>query len=372
MTTPHDEVITELLDELGPFRGEIRLLGRVSDPLIGNSSDKEVFFFIPDLHLLSPARQRRFDKYCFNYSDSGLLVKLLTRMANVKKKWGRDGEHKLVTIQTGDFFDMWRECPGLTGTVDVPDDAHGELRDILYRGVDRGKPCLKATIILGNHDTDNGTPLQEVSFHLKTYNRAEQNNPFLFATHGDAFDILETVVPEPVKEFGVAFVGNLTPVNKYPVGNWGQHAAKINKPIKDLDQSITEPEHSLSVPAGAPMVSPGQPLPPLMCQEIMSPDQAQHGLFGKIYRSLDVAKQNNLPGQHVKIVAIGHTHKAAMVLCKPEDDKRPLVLMDVGAWIEKCRYKLAEGGEVIEPSAQLGVVHGNDARIYQIRVPAAG
>jgi len=147
----------------------------------------------------------------------------------------------------------------------------------------------------------------------------------------------------------------------------------MNNPIKDLDQSITEPEHSLALPVGAPRVMPGQSLPPLLCQKIASPDQVQHGLFSNIYKSIDVAKQNNLPGQHVKIVAVGHTHKAAMVLCKPEDDKRSLVLMDVGAWIEKCKYPLAESGDVVtEPSAQLGVIHGNDARIYQIRIPAAG
>jgi hypothetical protein len=46
------------------------------------------------------------------------------------------------------------------------------------------------------------------------------------------------------------------------------------------------------------------------------------------------------------------------------------VLMDIGAWIERCTYPLAEGGVVSEPSAQLGVIHGNDARIYQIRIPA--
>jgi hypothetical protein len=42
--------------------------------------------------------------------------------------------------------------------------------------------------------------------------------------------------------------------------------------------------------------------------------------------------------------------------------------MDNGAWIEQCTYRLAEGGQVTEPNAQLGVIHGNDVRIYQIRV----
>jgi hypothetical protein len=37
-------------------------------------------------------------------------------------------------------------------------------------------------------------------------------------------------------------------------------------------------------------------------------------------------------------------------------------------WIEQYTYRLAEGGQVTEPSAQLGVMHGNDVRIYQIRI----
>ncbi len=365
----HDEIISAILEILDPLKGEIRLLGRVNDPCISNSSDREVFFFIPDLHLLSPARQPRFGKYGLNYSESGLIAKLLQRMAILRNSWELRDNRKLVTIQLGDFFDMWREFPGRAQPAGIPDDAHGELRDILYRGIDRGKPCLKATMVLGNHDTRNGVPLPEIPFKLKTFNRAQDERPFLFTTHGDAFDILETTVPEPIKEFGVYFIGSSTPSNKYWVGDWGKYAGKINKPLKDLELAINEPEHLLESEAGAPKVTPGQELPPILCQVITSPDEAQHKFFRKIYQSIDLAAENNLPGQYVRIVAIGHTHKASMVLYKPEDDGRPLLLMDVGAWIENCVYPLAEDNRVVtEPSAQLGVIQGNDARIYQIRL----
>jgi hypothetical protein len=157
-------------------------------------------------------------------------------------------------------------------------------------------------------------------------------------------------------------------INKYPIGYWGKYAGKINKPLKDLEQAITEPEHDLGMVKGALQVVPGQTLPSIFCQVVMSPDESQHKFFKKIYQSIDIAEENNLPGQYVKIVAIGHTHEASMVLCKP-DYGRPMLLMDIGAWIEKCTYPLAESGEhITEPSAQLAVIHGNDARIYQIRV----
>jgi hypothetical protein len=369
MTNAHNDVVSALSEVLNPIRGEIRLLGRVDDPLVGNPSDKEVFFLIPDLHVLSTARQERFGKYGFNYSDSGLLVKLLQRMAALRKSWDLSGDRKLVTVQIGDFFDMWREFSGVAKPAEVSDDAHGDLRDVLYRGIDRGKPCLKATMILGNHDTRNGIPLPEIPFKLKAFNRTDDDKPFLFFTHGDAFDILETTLPEPIKEFAVYFVGSLTPKNKYWVGNWGKYAGKINKPLKDMESAITEPEHAVGTGAGSPQVIPGQDLPSIFCQEIDSPDKAEHIFFKQIYESIDVAEENNLPGQHVRIAAIGHTHKAFMTLYRPGNGKRPLILMDVGAWIEQCSYPLAEGGgPVSEPSAQLGVIHDNDARLYQIRI----
>lgn len=369
----HDEVISALLKVLTPMNGEIRLIGRVSDPLLGNQSDKETFLFIPDLHLLSPSRQEHFGKYSFNHAGSGLLQKLLRQMARLKESWQQRGDHKLVTIQLGDFFDAWREFPGFTQAHIVPDNAHGRLRDILYRGIDRGKSCLKAVIILGNHDTDNGIPLAEVPFRFKAFNRARDRKPFLFATHGDAFSILETVLPEFIKEFAVNFIGKLTPVDKYWIGDWGKMAAKINKPVNEMEEAITEPEHSLDTVTGAPIVLPGKSLPSLLCETIAAPDDTESKYFKKIYDSIEYCAEKNLPGQHVKVAAIGHTHKASMVFCKPshQGSGRPLALMDVGAWIENCRYPLEENGEItLEPSAQLGVMHGNDARIYQIRVPA--
>jgi hypothetical protein len=366
----HDEIISSMLEVLNPPRGEIRLLGRVNDPLLSNPSEKEVFFFIPDLHLISPERQRRFGKYGFNYQDERLLLQLLQKLAELGESWTISGNNKLITIQLGDFYDMWREFSGIADPGAVKDDSNGELRDILYRGRYRGKPCLKSTMILGNHDTRNGIPLQEVGSQLKAFNRTDDDRPFLFMTHGDAFDILEITVPEPIKEFAVYFVGDQTPVNKYPIGNWGKTSGKINKTLGDLDAAITMPEHLLSQPGYAPKVLPGQLLPDTFCHEISSLDEADNRFFKKMYESIDIAKENNMPGQYVRIIAMGHTHHASMILCRPADNSRPMVLMDVGAWIEKCQYSLADdGGTVTEPSAQLGVICGNDARIYQIRLP---
>ncbi len=371
----HDQIISAWLNVLEPKNGEIRLFGRVNDPLIGNTSDKEVFLFIPDLHLISPQREKDFKEYRFNYPKSGLLAKLLEEMIRLKDRWEHQGDHELFTVQIGDFFDMWREFPGSNQSYNIPDGAHGELRDILYRGEDRGIPFLDATMILGNHDTANGIPLPEIDFQLKVFHPTEDNtNPFLFVTHGDAYDFIETTVPEDIRAFMVNLVGNLTPVHEYSIENWGKMAAKINKPMKDLKKAITEPEHSIEIRTGAPKVLPGNSLPPIFCEEITTPDQSKNKYFKKIYDSIGEAAKKRLPGGNIRVAAIGHTHVASMVFCKPENDERPLLLMDAGAWIERCKYFFEENGNVsdkprTEPSAQLGVLHGNDARIYQIYIP---
>jgi hypothetical protein len=368
---PHDEIISSLLQVLGPLNGEIRLLGRVSDPIIGNPSEREVFFLIPDLHLLSPQRRQRF-KYGFNHSESSLLAGLLERIATLRNSWEAVQNKKLVTVQLGDFFDLWREFPWSAKPAEIPDDACGDLRDILYRGVDRGGPCLKATMLLGNHDTKRSDPLKEIPFRYKFFNRPQDGKPFLFGTHGDAFDILETTLPDAVEEFGVYFSGRFVEPNKYPIMEWSKKTAGINKSIANLEKAITDPEHNLEASDGAIQITPESSLPPFVCQEIPSPDNTANPYFEKLYRSIDIAEEKDLPGQYVRVVTMGHTHKASLILCRPSG-KRPMLLMDVGAWIENCTYPLAENGVVVtEPSAQLGVIHGNDVRIYQIRLPQGG
>jgi hypothetical protein len=103
-----------------------------------------------------------------------------------------------VTVQIGDFFDLWRELGPFQTIRSIADDAHGDLRDILYRGALRGEPCLEAVMLLGNHDTHDGSPLPEIPLMLKAFNRPTHpaDKPFLFMTHVDAFDILELDVPE--------------------------------------------------------------------------------------------------------------------------------------------------------------------------------
>jgi hypothetical protein len=63
MTSPHDEIARAILEVITPHGGELRLLGRLADPVIENASEREIFFFVPDLHMLSPERTKKFGAY---------------------------------------------------------------------------------------------------------------------------------------------------------------------------------------------------------------------------------------------------------------------------------------------------------------------
>lgn len=368
--TAHDEVAQTLLSVLEPIGGELRLLGRiVGDEIIGNRSPKEVFFFVPDLHVISAARQASFGNYSFNHGPARLLVLLLQEMARLREDWEDDGTHKLVTVQIGDFFDMWREFGGSAQPERIGDDECGDLRDLFYRGVLRNRPCLKATMILGNHDTKRGFPLQEIPFQLKAFNRDAAGQPFLFVTHGDAFDVLEQALDDWLQEFVVHFLGTLTPVNKYPVAHWGRMAGQLNRTLGELADCIMKPCQEVVLANGAVAVRPGQPLPDRLVKEVADPEAEDQDAFARYWRaSRDAARQFD-SAKKLRVVVVGHSHCPAMLLHEPQDGGSPLLLMDVGAWIEKCDYPLEEGDHAIEANAQLGVIHGNDARLYQVRVP---
>lgn len=363
----HEEVVAEILAALGPNGGEVRLIGRVSDPVLGNPSMKEVYLFVPDLHVLSPGAATRY-KYKFNHEDKRILVKILTQLTGLRARWEMNGPNKLVTVQLGDFYDLWRE-----GSRDVLFEWQSELRNLLYRGGDLSpmKPYLNATMMLGNHDTLEGQPLEGIKLNVKWYNRVMEgapDKPFLFATHGDTFDLLEKEVDDPIQEFLVYWLAPAHGSGTKPLSTWAQLSERYNANPKSMKFRIQKEEHDLR--HGAPeavTVRPGSEavLPSIMAQTIAAPDEAAHDFFEKMYESLQAADPGAIC-EKVRIAVIGHTHHARMVFLNSAG-RRPLLLIDAGAWIEKCRY-LHAGKEVVEESAQLAVVHGNDARLYQISI----
>jgi len=376
MPTPHEEIAAALLTVLQPLNGELRLLARLSNPLINNPSEKETHLFIPDLHLLTPDRHAEY-AYGFNYSESDpgftrseLLAALLASLCRLSSTWDRQGDGELMTVQLGDFFDLWRQFPGDVDQSQIQ-DSHAQILDLLYRAAFEGsEECLEAVMLLGNHDTRKGEFLDGIQFTRNYLNEDANGKPFLFANHGDVFDLIEHL-PDALKEFAVDYFSGTHQVSTYELGALSEAAAKYNG-AQDFRFAITQPDHDLAVDAAIAIRDPAAALPERFCEEIAAPEEAAEQHFGKYYQAIDDAAAKDLMGQHVRVVVMGHTHMARMVLYEP-DQGRPMLLMDVGAWIERCTYPIADNGATInvpsEPSAQLGVINGNDARIYQIHLP---
>ena len=200
----HDELLTAWYRVLEPLGGEVRLLGRLDDPLVGNGDSDDVHLFVPDLHLLSPARAADYGPYNFNYRESRLLAKLLGETADLRVSWS--GQRALFTYQLGDFIDVWREFPDGHAVQLASPETHKELRDLLYLGSFGPNPdrCLGATLLLGNHDTRRGRHLSECKFQLVAHNRSPDGRPFLRVLHGDVFDWVERL-PEELRNIGVWF-----------------------------------------------------------------------------------------------------------------------------------------------------------------------
>ncbi len=364
----HDEVAGAILRALRKHGGELRLLARLVDPVLGNPSDREVYFFVPDLHLVSLARRRRFASYGFNHEDREVLADVLEELAVLRSDWRDEGGHKLVTFQLGDFLDLWREFPRKIDAAQL-DGEHRRIRDLLYRGRFRGGLDLRATMLLGNHDTKGGRALPEVTFQFRAFNWTEQGGlPFLFATHGDAYDVVERLVPDPIAELAVYLIDGLTPVNKYDLGTWAKAAEKNNKKLSEMNRSIMKPLHELELVEAAPVVVPGEPLPERLLQETDDIGEVRGGRFTPFYEAFLQASPESA---NVRLMVTGHSHQASLSLYAPADGSRPMVFLDAGGWIERCAYPLSETETADEPCAQLAVVNGNDARIYQLRVGVA-
>ncbi|MCP5108281.1 MAG: hypothetical protein GY950_33150, partial [bacterium] len=66
----------------------------------------------------------------------------------------------------------------------------------------------------------------------------------------------------------------------------------------------------------------------------------------------------------LRTAVIGHTHHARITT--DQRDGKFFALVDCGAWIEKSTA-VTGGEETVIKNAQIGVLHNNDVRIYQLQ-----
>jgi UDP-2,3-diacylglucosamine pyrophosphatase LpxH len=372
----HDDILAALQGEfpsgsLGAPPDGVLLVARLREPGLG-MSDPTPYVFIPDIHLAPGADSRRFPWVTARDSQ----VELLTRLAELLGRLrGRDPN--LMVWQLGDCFDLWR-TDGVGGDpeadVAATQAAHGPLFSALF-------DHAGARLLAGNHDqelVDFPLPGGPQAMNTIFLDRPGGTADTLLA-HGHQFDPLEAL-PRKFKEFFARGATELVPPTARSMleaanPHWKPEPVTTPPPHRpsDANQFLhfgLRRDNSVPLLADAVNVVPYVP--------VRDPAKAFIDSFGGGGRKPTVdgprqtfftdiawyAQQMSSPGgKDVRLVAIGHTHRARIVRGKRPDGTL-FVLMDCGAWVGTSF--LSDELDAPMANGQIGVKVGDEIRIYQL------
>ena len=343
----HETFLDGLLKD-PPWR--VRLVARLAHGLIKNPDRKTLYVFIPDLHLVS---EKKLDNYSYHFNRRENFYRMLFRVQEVRDALRQKG-NELEVIQLGDVYDLWRDETRKPNRI-IDDYVH--ILGKLYRY----GTGLRGRILIGNHDADMVGARQH---YLRLFLPKEDRGAFCLAMHGDWFDPVEKL-PDWLKRFGVVMGGKIPQANKYPLGE----IRKILRSQAERADGFRD-RIRLRTTAGLGKLRgvqhPKTELPRILNVRWTSRKKGKVHPYLASTRKVVHANRNREGASPawpmVRLVVIGHTHHARISVDDTTDPNHPVALMDCGAWIE--RYKDQKGDKY--PNCQLGVVAGNDIRIYQL------
>lgn len=327
----------------GPERG-LRLVARYADANLGLPPGR-ARLFIPDLHLLSTKAGKEFPKTGFKLKTD--LIRFLKALAAFKN--ANPGE--LQVFQIGDIFDVWRVSGpgGSKWKVDDISADHGEVLSLLLFGPPMG---CRASILAGNHDYDLHNLSEWNAPRFWFLNDSPAGTADALAIHGDCLDFAENFFPDALQEFGVKLAKQASS---------GQHELD-HEDLQDV-LALNDTISRKDVPIGVARADLRSGAGPGGERFNLVPWTKTVGKVGKYYEAaLSIAKELQPRGRDIRLVICGHSHDARIVVGE-RGDGAPFVLMDCGAWLGECRFETTSPWR---PSAQVGVLVGNDARIYQM------
>src|SRR6266540_487094 len=133
-----------LLNLLRNMTRRVWLVARLRDDRLGFPSDKRLFVFIPDVHLVSRTRRAS-----FNYGTNSIpmLTQLCLNLKVMKSQLA--GDEELDLYQLGDLLDLWRQTTKqsdhLSAAAVISND-YPELMGALRH------TSLDCQFLFGNHD----------------------------------------------------------------------------------------------------------------------------------------------------------------------------------------------------------------------------
>lgn len=336
----HDRLLQTLLE--APRVTDVLLVARLEDARIGYGDTKEVRVFIPDCHLLTQKVERRY-RYGFNCKEQ--MIGILKAFKSFRK--GLANDESLTVYQLGDFVDLWRQgSSDATGILEEHYDAYGHLT---------GSPsALNAWFLLGNHDL-------ELADHggFRVWNRRyyfPMRDPRVLVVHGDVFDWVERF-PEAFKRLFVYMFGPLHDPTAYDFEAL-QKAVRRAHGEKQYKRHIQAECHDI---ADCMSARGAVPEGPYNVARATDPDDTTgHEFLPAAWSAVQQVRSEF--GLNLTTVVMAHTHHARLVVREGAAGEF-LLLMDCGAWIEHYRTPTASEPK---PNAQIGVLAGNDCRIYQI------
>lgn len=325
----------------------VRLVARLVDDRFANPAPNRIQLFIPDLHLVSNAW---LNHYSYHFNEAPTFYRMLFRLRDAANEL-RSNDCALRTTQLGDLFDLWRD--GDTAAADNIITDNADLTKMLYSHPDG----LLARLVVGNHDLGMaGTANWSFRYFLPN----DTAGDFCLALHGDWFDpLLHNILPQWLQSFCVMLGGPLPQAQTYVIAAMRQAMAVQSNQAGQFKDRI-----QLTAPAaiGTPMDGTA-PLPNEYNVSRAGETNVHPFLAAAVQavRSAATTAGGHPAWPTIRLVAVGHTHFARLSL-DDSDPRHPLVLLDCGAWIEKYD----DGSGIARPNCQIGVVAGNDVRIYQL------
>lgn len=342
----HDEIEQFLAASFPPQGADagLRLVTRLADPGLSLPPGR-ARLFIPDLHLLSKQAAKTFPNTGFR------LTKELTRFLKALAAFKDSNPGELQVFQIGDLFDIWR-TKGSGGSKRKVDDVsadHGELLSLLLFGPPTGS---RASIVAGNHDYDLHNLSEWNAARFWFLNDSPAGVADALLVHGDCFDWIENFFPDALQAAGVRLA---------KMASAGQHELDHEDLLGVLAVNDLIPRND--TPVGVARADLGTGGAPADARFNVVQWTKTVGKVGKYFEGAREMAIGLLErGRDVRLVICGHSHDARIVI-GDRGDGVPFALMDCGAWLGQCRFGPASS---FRASAQVGVLVGNEARIYQL------
>jgi len=344
----HDEIQTFLEDTFPPAppdRGT-RLVARWEDSATALPPAR-ARLFIPDLHLLRTVDETYYPNTGFRLETE--LLRFLRALAAFKQT--HPGE--LEVLQLGDVFDLWRARKGSPKQkADSIAADHAELVARLRFGPPYG---VRADLVAGNHDYDLHRLVEWDAPRFWFLNGAASGQTDVLAIHGDQFDFIEVFAPDAIQA-AIVRLARFASAGKHELDHEQMiDVLALNDTIPRTDSPIGTAMAELEASSMAP--------PPTGSTAVnvvqWSPTAGGAGRYFEPAQRL--CRKLVERGRDIRLVVCGHSHDARIVVGDRGDGVQ-LGLMDCGAWFGRCRFH----DSAWRPSAQIGVLVGNDARIYQL------